>query len=138
MRSIILISITRLMMPMLLMVSLFLLLRGHDAPGGGFIGGLMASAAFCLYGLAFGFQKIKSVLHTDPRVILGLGLLTSLCSGFLGYLMHKPFLTALWFDEGFFNGVINLHVGSPLLFDIGVYLVVVGVVTGIVIAHAED
>ncbi len=137
MRSIVLISITRLMMPLLLMVSIFLLLRGHDAPGGGFIGGLMASAAFCLYGLAFGFQRIKSVLHTDPRVVLGVGLLTSLCSGFLAYVIGKPFLTAIWLDE-IFSGMINIHVGTPLFFDIGVYLVVVGMVTGIVIAHAED
>ena len=71
----------RLLMPLLLLFSVFLLLRGHNEPGGGFVGGLVAAAAFALYGIAFGVQRARQALLVKPMTLLGVGLLIALLSG---------------------------------------------------------
>ena len=71
--TIILNTAARFLMPLQLMFSIFLLLRGHDEPGGGFIAGLVAAGAFTLYLFAFGVSATKEVLRmVDPRRRLGL------------------------------------------------------------------
>ena len=86
----------RLLMPLLLLFAVFLLLRGHNEPGGGFVGGLIASAAFALYGIAFGVQRARQALLVSPLTLLGVGLLIALLSGLPAVLRGEPFLTALW------------------------------------------
>ena len=121
----------RLLMPLLLLFSVFLLLRGHNQPGGGFVGGLVAAAAFALYAIAFGVRRARQALQVKPMMLLGVGLLVALISGLPAAFRGQPFLTALWL-----SGPVPL--GSPALFDVGVFLVVGGVVLMMVFSLAEE
>jgi multicomponent Na+:H+ antiporter subunit B len=135
--SLILRVATRFMLPLLLLFSVFLLLRGHNEPGGGFSGGLVAASAFVLYGFAFGVPEAKWSLRVDPRGLIGAGLLTALGSGCLALLTGRPWMTGLW-GEWAVPSFGTLHVGTPLVFDVGVYLVVVGVTLSIIFPLAEE
>jgi multicomponent Na+:H+ antiporter subunit B len=137
MNSLILRVATRFMLPLLLLFSIFLLLRGHNEPGGGFSGGLVAASAFVLYGFAFGVSEAKWALSIDPRHLIGAGLLAALISGCLGLFLGRPLMTGLW-GEWDVPAVGKLHVGTPLLFDLGVYLVVIGVTLSIIFPLAEE
>jgi multicomponent Na+:H+ antiporter subunit A len=121
----------RLLMPLLLVFSVFLLLRGHNEPGGGFVGGLVAAAAFALYAIAFGVRRAREALFVKPLTLLGAGLLIALLSGLPAVLRGQPFLTALWAPG-------SLPLGTPALFDVGVFLVVAGVVLMMIFSLAEE
>ena len=121
----------RLLMPLLLLFSVFLLLRGHNEPGGGFVGGLVAAAAFALYAIAFGTARARQALLVRPLTLLGAGLLIALVSGLPAVLRGQPFLTALWA-----SGPVAL--GTPAIFDTGVFLVVAGVVLMMIFSLAEE
>jgi multicomponent Na+:H+ antiporter subunit A len=121
----------RLLMPLLLLFAVFLLLRGHNEPGGGFVGGLVAAAAFALYAIAFGVRRARHALLVRPLTLLGSGLLIALASGLPAVLRGQPFLTAYWMA-----GPVAL--GTPVLFDMGVFLVVAGVVLMMIFNLAED
>lgn len=121
--TIILNTAARLLMPLQLLFSVFLLLRGHDEPGGGFIAGLVASGAFALYLFAYGVTATKSVLRmVDPRDLIGFGLLLGMISIFPAWFQGQPFLTAQWWE---IPG-IDFKFSTPLIFDVGVYLAVLG------------
>lgn len=137
MNSLILRVATRFMLPLLLLFSVFLLLRGHNEPGGGFSGGLVAASAFVLYGFAYGVPEARRALGVDPRSFIGAGLLAAVGSGLLALAGNRPMLTGLWaeVDVPSFG---TLHLGTPLVFDAGVYLVVVGVTLSIILPLAED
>lgn len=122
---------TRQLLPLLLLYAVFLLLRGHNLPGGGFVGGLVAAAAFALYAMAYGVEQARRALLVDPGVLLGVGLLLSLASGASAALVGRPFLSALWMLE-------PVAIGTPVLFDIGVCLVVTGVVSMMLSSLAEE
>jgi multicomponent Na+:H+ antiporter subunit A len=121
----------RLLMPLLLLFSVFLLFRGHNEPGGGFVGGLIAAAAFALYGIAFGVQRARQALLVKPLTLLGAGLLIGLLSGLPAVLRGRPFLSAVW-------AAGPLPVGTPALFDVGVFLVVTGVVLMMIFSLSEE
>lgn len=135
MKTIILNTTNRFLMGLLLVFSVFLLLRGHNLPGGGFTGGLVAASAFSLQALASGVDFARRQLWIDPRTLIGLGLVVALGSGLLGPAFDLPFLTGLW-DKTPLPVVGKL--GTPLLFDAGVYLVVMGITLLIVFSLAED
>ena len=135
MNSVILATVSRLLTGLLLVFSIFLLLRGHNLPGGGFAGGLVAASAFVLYGLASGFGAARRMLIFYPRLIMGAGLVVAIVSGVLGLAAGRPFLTGLW-DKTPLPVIGKL--GTPLLFDVGVYLTVLGVTTLIVFSLGED
>lgn len=135
MNSLILATVSRPLTALLLVFSIFLLLRGHNLPGGGFAGGLVAASAFVLHGLAAGFPAARRMLWFDPRTIMALGLLVAAASGFLGFFYDLPFLTGLW-DKTPLPVVGKL--GTPLLFDTGVYLLVLGMSCLVVFALGED
>jgi multisubunit Na+/H+ antiporter MnhB subunit len=132
MTSSILQTAARLLMPLLL---LFLLLRGHDHPGGGFVGGLVVASSFVLYSIAFGVDAARRALLIKPSTLLGSGLLVALASGIPGVIDGRPFMSALWTTFG--TGSAAVAVGTPLIFDIGVFLTVIGVVLTIVFTLAE-
>lgn len=134
-RSILLPVATRYLMPLMLVFSIFLLIRGHNEVGGGFAGGLVASSALMLYGIAISPGALRKLLPSEPRTLVGLGLLAALASGLVPVLAGEPFMTGLWLKEPL--PVIG-KVGTPLLFDTGVYLVVIGVVTWILLTLAEE
>ena len=134
MTSLILATASRLILPLMLMFSIFLLLRGHNEPGGGFVGGLVAAAAFALYAIAFGVRRARESMRIGTIPLIGIGLLSALLGGLVGLARSTPFLTAVW-------PPISLPVigqlSTVLLFDTGVYLVVVGVTLTIIYAMAE-
>lgn len=125
--SLILQVATRLIIPLLFIFSIFMLLRGHNAPGGGFVGGLLAGSAFVLYAFSRGVGAAQEVLRISPQALLGVGLACALGSGIMALAAGEAFLTGLWVDLHLPGGV-DYHLGSALLFDVGVFLVVVGTV----------
>jgi multisubunit Na+/H+ antiporter MnhB subunit len=126
---------TRVLMPLLLLFAVFLLLRGHNAPGGGFVGGLVLAAAFVLYSISAGVPAGRRALMVDTRTLLSVGLAVALASGLPAVLLGRPFMSALWTTVG--TGPGALAIGTPLLFDLGVFLTVIGVVLTIVFTLAE-
>ncbi len=138
MNSLIFKTISRFLVGLMLLFSIFLLLRGHNEPGGGFIGGLVAAAGIIVYGIADGPAAIRDILRVDPRVLAMSGLLAALLAGLLAAPLGADFLTGLWTFIGATPESKGLALGTPLLFDIGVYLVVVGGVLGMVIALEEE
>lgn len=124
-------------MPLQLMFSLFLLLRGHDEPGGGFIGGLVAASAFVLYAFAFGAGPVRRILRVAPRDILSAGLLFALASTIPAFLAGQPLLTAHWWEVPL-PGDTYLKLSTPLIFDIGVYAAVLGTIMTFVINLMES
>jgi len=127
---------TRLLVPILLIFAIFMLLRGHSHPGGGFVGGLVAGSAFVLYALAAGVDDAREVLRVEPRTLLGIGLACAYGAGMMAVLAGKNFLTGLW-AHVHIPLLGDLHLGSTLLFDIGVLLVVVGTVL-LMVFSVED
>ncbi len=121
MSSLILRTAARVLMPLLLLYGIFLLLRGHNAPGGGFAGGLVVAAAYSLSSFAFGVPAARRALIVDPSRLIAVGLLLAVGSGLLPVLTGKPFLKALWLTP-------EVGLGTPLIFDLGVFCVVIGVV----------
>lgn len=136
MPSVILSTATRILMPMLLLFSAFILFRGHNLPGGGFIGGLVASATFILHSYAYGVKNTRVLLRISPRMLVGAGLLVALGSGCVALFIEKPFLTGQWGEVQMGSDEI-LHLGTPIFFDVGVYLVVIGAVLTIILSLAE-
>ena len=122
---------TRLLMPLLLLFAVFLLLRGHNEPGGGFVGGLVVAAAFALYLVAFGVARARRALLVKPLTLISIGLAMALVSGLPALQRGQPFLTAQWLPGGW-------SVGTPVLFDLGVFLVVAGVVLMMIFSLAEE
>ena len=124
-------------MPLQLMFSVFLLLREHDEPGGGFIGGLVAASAFVLYAFAFGAESTRKLLRVSPRDILAAGLLFGLASTIPAFWTGQAMLTALWWEVPL-PGEGYLKLSTVLIFDIGVYLAVLGTLMTFVISLMES
>jgi multisubunit Na+/H+ antiporter MnhB subunit len=135
MMSSILQTATRLLMPLLLLFALFLLFRGHNAPGGGFVAGLVVAAAFVLHAMAYGIAASRRALVVRPRVLLPIGLSVALISAIPALALGLPFMTGIWMTVG--AGAASLAIGTPLVFDIGVFFVVIGVVLTIVFTLAD-
>ena len=121
--------------PLLMLLSLWVLYRGHHLPGGGFIGGLMAACALSLYSLGFGPAATRAYLRVDPQRLMGIGVALSLLAGLLAMAAGKNFLTGLWIEIPLPGE--DLKLGTPLLFDAGVYLTVIGVTVSILLALEE-
>lgn len=124
---------TRILLPLILVSSIFMLLRGHNEPGGGFVGGLIASIGFSLHVFVSGAEALRRMLRTDPRWIAAVGLGAAIISGLVGpYAAGAPFLTAAWISVG------GVKMGTPLVFDVGVYLVVVGAMLTFILGIKEQ
>ena len=132
MNTLILIETARLLFALILLFSLFALLRGHNQVGGGFVGGLIASIACSLYIFVADATDVRRLLRADPLRIAAAGLSLAIISGLVGMLAGgSSFLTSVWIE------VFGVKVGTPLLFDCGVYLVVVGAVLTFVLEAKE-
>lgn len=133
MNTLILRETTSVLVALILMFSVFMLLRGHDHPGGGFIGGLIASIAFSLYLFASDAPSVRKLLRVPPTAISTAGLALVLVSGLAGPIVDQtPFLSSKWLQIG------SLHAGTPLLFDIGVYLAVIGAMMTFILGIMEN
>ncbi|MCW5939676.1 MAG: hypothetical protein KF884_00875 [Fimbriimonadaceae bacterium] len=117
--SLVLRTWAKLLVPLTFLFSLWILYRGHNSPGGGFAGGILAATGVALYGLAYSVAEARKLLPAQPLALIGAGLGFSVLSGFVAYFYNRTFLTGIWNAD--------LKIGTPLLFDIGVYLLVFGV-----------
>ncbi len=131
MKSEILYIAARYLKPAFLVLSIIVLFRGHNAPGGGFIGGLLAASGYVFYMMAFDVQTTIKKMWIKPHGLMASGLLIAVFSGFFGFFNRLPFMSGDWISIG------GLKLGSPTLFDIGVYLAVLGVMLTIMIAILE-
>lgn len=126
---------TNYLLPLLILFSLFLLVRGHYLSGGGFVGGLVASIAFVLHSFAYSPAQTVKMFSVQPFFLIPTGLMVSFLSGLLPAFLGLPFMTGVWFADS----VVAIGAfGTALLFDIGVYMVVVGVVLTILFTISEN
>jgi monovalent cation:proton antiporter len=125
MSSLILTTVTRLVFFVVLLFSLYLLLRGHNNPGGGFIAGVMTALGILLQAIASDLRYVRRVFRVEPRLLAGIGLLTSLSTGLVPMLFGYPFLTSA-FGHLYVPWFGDVELASAFFFDLGVYFVVVG------------
>ena len=126
-RSVILDTSVRLLFPSALVFALYLLFAGHNQPGGGFAGGLVAGAAVVLRYVAGGIDEVRGLLRVAPWTVLGTGLAVATVTALVPLALGEPILSShAWEAEVALLGKVKLT--SPLFFDIGVFLVVVGLV----------
>lgn len=138
MQSTILSLSTRYLAPILIGLSLVVLYRGHNMPGGGFIGGLIAASAVLLRSLAIQWSAAKKTIPLPPTLLMCMGLLLSMSSGLPGLLDGDSFLTARWLPTFTLPLLGDVKLGTPLLFDVGVYLTVIGFTLKCAIALATE
>jgi multicomponent Na+:H+ antiporter subunit B len=110
----------------------YLLLRGHNQPGGGFIAGLASAASLILLSLAMGIEALHRLIRVDPVRMATAGLLLAILSGAAPMLGGEAFLTQFNWHLHDLPLLGELHVGTPLVFDLGVYLVVIGICAKII------
>jgi multicomponent Na+:H+ antiporter subunit B len=127
---------SRVLVPVMAVFSVYLLLRGHNAVGGGFIGALVAGAAVVLDDLAAGPDHIRRNKLLRPDLLVGGGLLLGVVFGLGGLLLGDAFLAGTKIELGLPNG--GVEVAASLVFDLAVYAVVVGVVVAAVTALEES
>ncbi len=135
MRTVIFRTIAPYLTSLMVVFSVFVLLRGHNEPGGGFIGGLIAASAFAIYGIACGVAPVRRALRFHPMSLSAFGLFIAGLAGLPSLFERVPFLTGLWWSPTFFG--VQVDLSTPLVFDIGVYFVVVGSITSIALALEE-
>jgi multicomponent Na+:H+ antiporter subunit B len=135
MKSLITQAVVKLLLPVFLFFSFYMMFRGHNEPGGGFIGGLIGTIVFILYGMIYGIAATRKLLPFDPLRFIFWGLLLMVISGLFSLLKGEAYMVAKWADYylPFFG-----KPGTPILFDIGIYLLVMGVVLKIAYTMLEE
>lgn len=135
--DVILKTATQLVTFIIIIFSIYVFLSGHHNPGGGFIGGLMTAAAFILLGLAFDIETVKKIIPVDLKIITAIGLLIAVLTGVGAFIFDANFLSHTY---GYFQLPLlgKTELATALLFDIGVYLVVIGVTLTIIFTIGED
>ncbi|HEU4652388.1 MAG TPA: monovalent cation/H+ antiporter subunit A [Steroidobacteraceae bacterium] len=129
--------IGRTLLPIAALVSVYFLLRGHNAPGGGFVGGLVMATAIIVQYMTSGVLWVESRLRVHPQYWLGFGLLAAGIAGMSAWFAAGPFLTSIEWDAHL-PLIGDVHLSSVLLFDLGVYMVVVGATVLMLIAIAHQ
>ncbi|RSL34447.1 Na(+)/H(+) antiporter subunit B [Salibacterium salarium] len=135
--DIILQTMTNVVLFIVLIFSIFIFFNGHHEPGGGFIGGLMTSSALVLLLLAYDLETVQRILPIDFKIVAAIGLLIAIGTGMGSFLFGAPFLSQTY-DYFTFPVLGELELATALLFDIGVYLVVIGVTLTIIQTIGED
>jgi multicomponent Na+:H+ antiporter subunit B len=138
MNSVILVAGARLLVSLLLVFSVFMLLRGHNEPGGGFIGGLIAATGFVVYAIACGTSAAREALRVTPERIAMAGLGIALFAGVAAVFDGDVFFTGQWLFLGATETEKGLPLSTVLVFDIGVYLVVMGAILSLAFALEES
>lgn len=131
MNSVILTTGARFLVALFLLFSLYVLLRGHNAPGGGFIGGLIAACGFVVHSFASGVAEARRAVKIDPSTIGILGLVCALAAGLMAAPLGAAPFAGIWAEVG------GYAISSVLLFDVGVYLAVLGGILTLVFALEE-
>lgn len=135
--DVILKTLSKVVIFIILTFSLYLFFSGHNEPGGGFIGALMTAAAFVLLAMAFGIKTVSEVIPIDFRKVSAVGILVALLTGVGSFLFDVPFLSHTF---GYRNLPLLDHteLATAMLFDLGVYLTVVGITMTIILAIGRD
>ena len=137
MSSLILKTATRLLVGLILTFSVYLLIRGHNSPGGGFAAALVAGTGFALFAIAEGPTVVRRAIRTTPQKITMSGLILALASGLAALVIGRPFFTGIWWISTNRQGP-SLAIGTPLFFDIGVFLAVLGTILTLILALEEN
>ncbi len=135
MRTIIFRTIAPYLAALMILFSIFVLLRGHNEPGGGFIGGLIAASALAIYGIACGVAAVRRAIVVHPMSLAAFGLLIAALAGLPSIFLKQSFMTTQFAAFSFFGTKVDLM--TPMLFDLGVYFVVVGAIASIALALEE-
>lgn len=129
--------LVRLVLPVAGVVALYFLFRGHNAPGGGFVGGLVMATAVIVQYMVGGTMWVESRLRIHPQIWIGSGLLAAGLAGIGAWALQLPFLTALTVD--FQLPLLgDIHLSSVLVFDLGVFMLVFGAALLILVALAHQ
>ncbi|MGP4107080.1 Na(+)/H(+) antiporter subunit B [Virgibacillus sp. L01] len=128
---------TSLIAFILLGFAIYLLLAGHNSPGGGFVGGLMTASAIVLMYMSYGSEALEKILPVNYRILIPSGLLLAVVTGVGSFFFNESFLSHTY---GYFQFPIfgKIELATAMLFDIGVYLTVLGVTITIILSIAND
>lgn len=137
MNSLLLRSGARIVVPIVYFLSVFLFLRGHNEPGGGFVGGLMAALAVVLHALAYGNEPALKMMRVAPVRLMAAGLLIAGLSGLPSLFNGNPFMTGIWGGSVWLPLVGKLKIGTVFFFDLGVFVLVYGALTKVVLTLLE-
>lgn len=129
---------TRYLTGLLLVFSFYMTLRGHNEPGGGFIGGLIGALGYILYAIACNTAEARRALRVLPQTIAMSGVGIALAAGLLPAVFGAAPFTGQWWSIGETATTEGLALSSVLIFDLGVYLVVFGSVLTLVFAMEEE
>jgi multicomponent K+:H+ antiporter subunit A len=121
----ILAMISQALLPLALLVSFYIFLRGHNMPGGGFIAGLITAVALIQQYIAHGVEWVKPRIKVEYQTLISLGVLIATFTGIASWFFGRPFMTT-WFDYFDIPLIGEIELASALVFDLGVYLTVVG------------
>jgi multicomponent K+:H+ antiporter subunit A len=125
------------MFPVIFVFAIYLLMRGHDLPGGGFAAGITMSIGLILQYMAAGTRSVEGRLRVRPIRWIGLGLLISAATGAGAFFFQHPFLTS-WFQYLELPVIGKVPLATALLFDVGVFVLVVGATALILISIAHQ
>jgi multicomponent Na+:H+ antiporter subunit B len=132
MNTVIFRTIAPLIVAIMLVFSVYVCLRGHNEPGGGFIGGLIAASALAIWSMAAGVEAARKALRVDPLALAGAGVFAAALSGLASAFTNSPFMTSIWLYLDL--GDTTVPFSTPMVFDIGVYFVVFGTISSIALA----
>ena len=135
-RSLILRTVSMGLLFVIVMFSFYVFLKGHNQPGGGFIAGLIASAMILIQHLAYSHEDLDQTFYPVFHRMIGLGLFLALLSGLFGVIAGSAFLAGYHWELPLPGGG-HVAIPSVIVFDLGVYLVVIGTVVGIFRALEE-
>lgn len=136
MNNIILEKIALLFLRGIAIMSVFLLLRGHNSPGGGFIGAIVLAIGFIFYSMIFGSERIERILYFNTRIWMGIGLGLVLVAAIWPVFLGQDPLTGLWYI-GHWPLLGEIHLGTPLIFDTGIFIGVAGLILSVIITIME-
>ncbi len=135
MRTVIFRTFAPYLAALMVLFSVFVLLRGHNEPGGGFIGGLIAASALAIFGIACGVASVRRAIVFHPMSISAFGLFIGALAGLPSIFLGQAYMTSQWLI--FHIADVEIALSTPLVFDIGVYLVVVGAIGSIALSLEE-
>jgi multicomponent Na+:H+ antiporter subunit B len=118
--------------------AIYLLLRGHNLPGGGFIGGLGSALSIIMLSLSYGVEATQRFMRVDPVRLAAIGLAVAVATALLPLFVAEPMLRHFHWKFEDVPGLGTVYFGTPLIFDIGVFLVVVGVSTKMIFVLARS
>jgi multisubunit Na+/H+ antiporter MnhB subunit len=138
MRTVILRTATKLLVPLSLLFALFIYFKGHQTPGGGFVAGLVTAVALVVHRMSHGRASLRHMLRVRERTLIAVGLLIALLTGVFPLLFGRPMLTSAYGYLPLPGTELEIEWATAMAFDLGVALVVTGVILGMINALTEE